>query len=256
MTISSYHAETDYREAFKATLESSPTLGINLESRLSTVHALALTEDYLTSPLKIMIMGQETAGNHDRLDAIDRSVSNWQDTQFERAVAGVRDFDYGYDKSQGSSLWWSAYQEICDHFGLNSRRATAWSNISKVQLWDASAGSVSIYNLSSDDQMAILKWQKQLFLSEIDYAQPDIIIMLTGRMSWMACHLFDQLDGGGLAEKVRIEGAPDNTMGLRSTSLPNAVAGFTLHPGARTSTDEKARLRALLISWLEEARAT
>ncbi len=255
MNVLSIDAETNYREAFKATLDSSSTLGPDLESRLSTIQALALSEQYLSAPLKVMIMGQETAGNYARLDAIDRTPSGWQNHQYESAVADVRDFDYGYSKSQGSSPWWSAYQEICDHYGLASRRETAWTNISKVQLWDDSAGSVSISTLSSANQMAVLKWQKQLVRAEIDYARPDIIIMLTGGMSWMACHLFDQLDGGKFADKVGIEGAPRNTMGLRSTSLPNAVAGFTLHPGARISNDEKARLRALLISWLDESRA-
>jgi hypothetical protein len=255
MTTSFNNAEIAYRKSFKDTLELSRTLSSELESRLSTIQALVLSEEYLAAPLKVMIMGQETAGNYAPLNAVDRNAPNWQEIELERALKDERDSLNSPFLDKGASSWWRAYREICDNFGLISPRSAAWTNISKVQLLDDRAGSVSIYNLRAADKMEVLRWQKRLIRAEIEYAKPDVIMMLTGGMSWMALHLFDQLETGKLAGKMKIEGASENTMGLRSDSLANTVAGFTLHPGARTSNDEKARLRTLLVDWLKASRA-
>ncbi|MQB20528.1 hypothetical protein DXT90_07760 [Agrobacterium tumefaciens] len=244
--------ELDYRAVYVETLRSAPVLGDALFAKVSSIQAMRLTDDYLASPIKIMIMGQETYGNNRHIRDVPNSSDRWLVEEFNRQIQEESHFDFAYGKDPEFSRWWKAYGEICSEFGLSSRRATVWTNISKVQLADNDGYGVSVSKLNASDKMNLLRWQRQLLLAELQFAQPDVLIMMTGGLSWMARHIFQNGDGG-LADEVSIPGAPPNTRGISAISLGSTLAGYTLHPASRRHRDAELRTaRGALLSWLKQ----
>lgn len=202
--------EADYRDVYKETLRSAPILGYELFARVSSIQAMRLTDEYREAPLKVMIMGQETYGNTRHLKDVPMAEEGWLADEYQRQLQEEVNFDFAYGKDPEFSRWWKAYTEICDLYGLPSRRATAWTNISKIQLANNEGYGVSVGKLKAKEQMEVLRWQRPLLLAELRYAQPDILIMMTGGLSWMARHIFED-DAGGFAKEIPIPGAPAHT---------------------------------------------
>lgn len=185
-----WHVDTGaYRAAYRDAVTQAQVLPEELLSKLSTPFGFALPALYRDARVKLMIMGQETNGNEARLQGCN-SWSAWARTVGE-AVAF--DYAYGGENSEASREFWLAYQEVCNGFGIADRRAMVWSNISKCELTEAINGRVGIMQLNSRNAVeAIAKWQKDLFLAEIRYAQPDAILFMTGGLhDWMSNAMLD-----------------------------------------------------------------
>lgn len=246
--------EQEYRDAYIQALRDAPLLGEDIFGQISSLQAMRLSDEYRAAPIKVMIMGQETYRNEVHLKSIPMLGDQWCADEYDRRVLEEIRFDFAYGKDPEGSRWWRAYSEICDHFKLPSRRATAWTNISKVQLADNSGYGVSISKLPAQSQMKLLRWQRPLLLAEIRYARPDILIMLTGGLSWMARQIFLE-DDGSFATEIAIPGTPNNTKRLFSSSLGPTVAAYTLHPASRRHKNvELAEIRSTLLAWCDDER--
>lgn len=225
-----------YLDIFEKTISTAQaSLSDGVYRSVSVPQILYLTDDYLASPIKLMIMGQETLGEGLRVADIDTSYSSWFADYLEVAVTAERDFNFAYGQPQERSPFWRGYQEICDHFGISNRAATAWTNICKVQMVKL-YGSVSVQTMKPGPRIEVLDWQRDLIRAEIEYANPDVIVMLTGGMRWMAGHLFKGRNDTAV-EEVAIDDTPLSSGILRSEFFDNAVVGYTYHPAARLSAD-------------------
>ena len=208
-----------YRRTYFEAIASAPSdMPEELYRLLSTPMACALTQEFLNSPRRVLVLGQETFENDQGL-AQCNAFNAWS-----RQIGGYIAFDYAYGgtSQQASGRFWTAFDEITAALGLENRRSLAWSNLVKVQLLDGTKTSVSISNLPAEDQMAVVRWQRNLFRAELEHVSPDGILFLTGDLHWVAKHMFDghRLIPREGFEIVQIEGL----------DIPMAK---TWHPNAR-----------------------
>ena len=174
-------------------------------------------------------MGQETYGNHQRLYGCEAAWS--------RQIGGYIAFEYadGAEASMRAGKFWTAFDEIREALGLPSKTAVAWSNLLKVQLISALNNSHSISRLCAEDQMRVVRWQRNLFDAELRYIKPNAIVFLTGRLHWVACHMFEdhQLIPNGTFNVAKI---PTMDIPMVQTSHPNSRKGASV---------DRARLNAV-----------
>ena len=250
MTAADYRNEY-VRTARQARAELTPVAF----DAVSTLQPMALTEDYWKSGLRVMVMGQETRHNYRALSsswADDDSAAN---DLFDEEMARATDFDFAYGKEQEDSLFWVAFQEVCDRFGLESRRCCAFTNVYKVQLLSQYKGrkGLSPSTLGSVDAMSVVRWERRLLRAEIAYAAPDVLVMFTGHLGWVAAENFnsdEQRRRGARAHFIPLEGGGSNAGRLVSSFLSGIVNGQTSHPCAIRSAEELAAERALLLDRL------
>lgn len=258
--ISDAMKESAYLTAISEAIGNAEAeLGPRLFNQLSLPQPLQIHPEYAAAHVKVMIMGQETYGVSDKLAEANSLEEGWLVALQGRAAKGFASFDYAYsDKKTAGSAFWRGYQEVCDTFQLGSRRAAAWSNISKVQTTSAVAKNYSITQFSSEDQATILKWQKRLAVAEMDYFNPDVVILFTGSMTWMVQKTFATTPHHVASDtrRIPISDLPLNSTGqLEAPLLRGRIAGYTYHPGARINGTIKKDLRKRLIEWaVEEAR--
>ncbi|MDX8540104.1 hypothetical protein RFM23_21015 [Mesorhizobium abyssinicae] len=212
-----------YKAAYYQAIESAK-IGLSqpLAAQLSTPEAWALTGEYVGAKKRIMVMGQETFGNLASLSAA-QSFHAWS-----AAIGESIAFDFAIGESQEASPFWRAYQEIIAQLGLPSRRHTAWTNLAKVQLTLEDGPSRSIFTLDPRSRMDVVRWQKPLFLSEMEFAKPDAIIMLTGSLTWLIERMY---------ENVRISKMGDEDQSFNVVEIPSLDIPIvqTYHPAARSS---------------------
>lgn len=244
----------DYRAAYVEAVLHANTLSPETAKLLSTPQAIALTPEYLSSPVKIMIMGQETADNYMPLiPGPDRS-GGWAFHSWANSIGSAIAFNYAINESQRSGPFWRAYREISDGLGIPSVRHTAWSNISKVQL--IGGKTASIESLPIEERMKVIFWQRKLFVAELNFAQPDVVIMLTGRMTWMIDHLLNSRHEAEWRNKSDVNrhalGTQDNQFYGRVDvpQFPHVVFANTYHPNARIEATVKTELRAGVIDFV------
>ncbi|ANL23012.1 hypothetical protein AMJ96_CH03336 [Rhizobium sp. N113] len=214
---------------------------------LSEPQILFLTEQYRSAPVRVMVVGQETAG-------IEVPLANTAvegvDSLLERQRKDFISFDYNKHYSTGP--FWRGYDEVCTAFGLTSRRAAAWTNISKVQLYDGKGGSVSIEGLAAEARMEIIRWQRAMARAEIEYAKPDVIVHFTGRMRWVAGHLYGTDHKRPDVIYHQIDGAGDVTGHMTAPFLGDTIAVYTYHPAGGRTSEAKTRTsneRRLALEW-------
>jgi hypothetical protein len=147
-----------YKLALKKTIEAAPSgLSQGVLQRVSVPQATFLTNAYRNSPVKVMVMGQETLGVNRRLADVDETVPNWFEDFYAASETDFDTFDFGFCMNWKRNPFWTAFQEVSDTFELPDRRAVAWSNISKVQLLDPVGNSASIINLNPAERMEIIR---------------------------------------------------------------------------------------------------
>ena len=229
----------DYRNEYFATIERARSeLGTEIAQVLSAPEACALTQQYLGSKPRILVMGQETYTNFQPLGEV---FECWA-----QQIGGTIAFDYGYsDVRRGSTTFWKAIDEVYDTFGGKSRRALAWANICSVQRLKSFDGSYSINNVSDlfpdggpTVRLKVVQWQASLVRAAVAYARPEAIMMLTGELSWMGKHTF-----AGYAERpVSCDGGHFNVVTWEGCGIPVVQ---TSHPGARGSKFASIRRSAL-----------
>jgi hypothetical protein len=219
---------------------------------------LFLTEEYRNAPVRVMIMGQETRDAEKWLSEV---VAEGSDAMIARQRKSFETYDFGIATAHDKNPFWRGYDDVCEVFDLTSRRSTAWTNISKVQLGEAIGNSFSISKLSSGAQMEIVRWQRTMARAEIEYANPDVIVCFTGGMRWMAGHLY-KTDANANVTDVgfqRIEGTTDNTGYLSAPFMGDTISVFTYHPHAGRSSEAKLRTvneRVAALRWAVERHSS
>ncbi len=248
-----------YKHALKNAIETAPNaLDPAVLERISVPQAVFLTDAYHSSALKVMVMGQETLGVQRRLAEIDQTVPRWFDAFYETSEREFEAFDFGFSMKWTRNPFWTAFQEVSDTFGLVDRRSVAWSNLSKVQLMSPVGNSVSIKSMSPRDRMQVVRWQAALAKAELAYAQPDVVIMFTGGLSWMARCMFGQSDGtkeqaAGLRQ---LPDLPWSTAELFAPELSGMIAVQTYHPAVWQNIRPKADAeRAKMLEWAKKRLA-
>ena len=204
-------------------------------SKICGPQLLFLTSEYRSAPVQVMIIGQEIGAPDKPLQEI---ATEGLDALVERQKHNFKEFNYDLSGRHSRSPFWRAFDQVCDTFSLPSRRAVAWTNVSKVPLCTPIGSSVSITNLSASEQMEIIRWQAELARAEIEYAKPDVIIHFTGSMSWMLKHLYQSdMQSQKLDVKFApIDGASPATAIVSAPFLENIITVVTHHPnGGRTS---------------------
>jgi hypothetical protein len=106
--------------------------------------------------------------------------------------------------------------------------------------------------------MQAVRWQAALARAEIAYAQPDVVIMFTGGLSWMARCMFGKADGDTLQSAVicQIADLPWSTTELLAPELSGIVAVQTYHPAVWQNLRPKADAeRIAMLRWTKERLA-
>lgn len=244
-------------ESYRIAIESMLRLeGLSPETvaAICEPQVLFLTEEYRKAPVRVMIVGQET---RDAEKWLNEAVVEGGNAMIERQRQSFEKYDFAIAGSHDNNPFWRGYDDVCEAFGLSSRRATAWTNVSKVQLGKAIDGSFSISKLSSPAQMQIIRWQRAMARAEIEYARPDIIVWFTGGMRWMIGHLYKtniEMIGTDVGFHS-IEGAADSTGYVSAPFLGDAISVFTYHPHAGRRGDAKLRTireRAAALQWASD----
>jgi hypothetical protein len=240
--------------AYRAAIEDLLTLeGLSPDTvaAICEPQVLFLTEEYRNAPVRVMVVGQETG---DAEKWLKEAVSEGAEAMIARQRRSFEDFDFAIGTPHDRSPFWRGYDEVCTAFGLSSRRATAWTNISKVQLGEAVGSSVSIESLSAEARMEIVRWQQAMARAEIEYAKPDVIVHVTGGMRWLAGHLYksDPLADRSDVLFNPIDGAGNTTGSITAPFLGDAVSVYTYHPNGGRTSEAKARTaseRKLALDW-------
>lgn len=162
----------EYRDAYISFIQQSKELGSNILDNLSIPMFSCGTKEYFASSLKVMILGQETAGN-----SVPLLGANPQEA-FKTAADGWVGFGMAVGQPQENSPFWQGFREICDTLYLPSPHGAAWSNISKVQCIDGH--STSFHSLSNAQKKEIQSWQQPLFEAEMNFFKPRFVISFTG----------------------------------------------------------------------------
>lgn len=224
----------DYRRVYLETVEAAQNvLPEQLVSLLSTPQAVALPASFLDEKVRVLVMGQETLDNDHRLSGAT-PYDAWA-----RQIGGCISFDYAYGAGQASGKFWKAFEELRQQFGVETRRGLAWSNLMKVQLTSPVGPSYSVSTLSADQQMAVIAWQRDLFVAELAYIRPDAILFLTGGMHWILDHLLEGYSAREQGDFRVVEAA--------GYDIPMAQ---TWHPNARKDTDLIASARSEAAAYL------
>ena len=231
----------NYKRAYCEALQRAQSdLPPHILSKISVPQAIALPAVFEQQRIRLLVMGQETRGNHLGLIGCD-CYETWS-----RQIGGYVAFDYadGGDASQRNGKFWKAVDEIREVFALPSKRAMAWSNVLKVQLIEETKNSYSLSRLPSEAQMQVLRWQRKLFEAELAFIRPSAIIFLTGSLHWVADQMFDshQRLTKGSFDIVRIENLE---IPMVQTHHPNARNGASVN---RARADALGYLKAQLVN--------
>lgn len=245
--------EADYHAEIATMLEMNGLAEATAQN-ICEPQVLFLTEEYMESPIRVLIMGQETAGVEIPLH---QAAAEGMNRMIERQRESFEKFNFGMGYS---GPFWRAYDEVCRTFGLTSRRAAAWTNICKVQLIDPISGSVSVEKLGSNGCMEVVNWQRMMARAEMRYAQPDVIVMFTGGMKWMARHLYKSDPNSSVLDVdfVNISGCSPMTVSISAEVLNGALAVSTYHPNGGRTAAAKAQTkddRELALEWLRDQHA-
>jgi hypothetical protein len=247
------HLPETYRTEIEAMLRLE---GLSPETvaAICEPQVLFLTEEYRNAPVRLMIVGQET---RDAEKWLNVAVAEGSDEMIARQRRSFETYDFGIATPHEQNPFWRGYDDVCKAFGLSSRRATSWTNVSKVQLGEAVGGSFSISKLSSAAQMEVVRWQRAMARAELEYAKPDVIVWFTGGMRWMMGHLYktDVEAAGTDVAFHRINGIAGSTGHLSAPFLGDAISVFTYHPHAGRHGDAKTRTlheRAAALRWASD----
>ncbi|MBX9651049.1 MAG: hypothetical protein K2X57_28770 [Xanthobacteraceae bacterium] len=164
---------TAYGAAYLDSIRTSVGLENDVLTRLSIPMFSGVTQAYRQSKVKVMILGQETAGEYTPLLNIK------PDEARRIAIAGWTKFDMAVNQPQYNSPYWRAFREICQKLDLESPYGAAWCNLFKVQrIHDKNTASIRRFTFQQQKQ--IQAWQQRLFEAEMEFFNPDHVICLTG----------------------------------------------------------------------------
>ncbi len=137
--------------------------------KVSKLFLMNVEEEYATAPVKILFIGRETCGwdTYSESDTVDKLMKYYKDIT--------------YKIEKRTSPFWQFRQDFSDEFGItepNFRRATLWSNLSKIDVAKKRPLGLGFGNLSQ----AFIG----LFIAEIEIVRPDILLILTtdGHYKW------------------------------------------------------------------------
>jgi hypothetical protein len=242
-----------YKLALKTAIETAPAaLDASVLQRISVPQSIFLTDAYHNASIKVMVMGQETLGVHRRLADIDQTRRDWFNDFYSTSQQEFDVFDFGFSMNWKRNPFWTAFQEVSDTFDLPDRRAVAWSNLSKVQLIGPIGNSVSIKHMSPSERMQVVRWQTDLARAEIAFARPDVLVMFTGGLSWMARCMFGTDNGDKVEGAIvrQVADLPGSTAELLAPQLSGTIVVQTYHPAVWQNLRSKADSeRAALLQW-------
>lgn len=249
---------TEYLDVFRSTIATAKDfLSDHTFSGVTIPQMLILTDEYLRSPTRLMIFGQETLGVETALASVDPEDEAWFGNLTSEVTSGFDGFDFALGSSWENTPFWGGFQEACDAFELESRRAAAWSNLSKCQLIDPVNGSYSINGLDAQGRADVVRWQRSLILAEIAYAQPHAVLFFTGAMTWIAVNTFRSTTDWAVKTDV-VKGAIGDLSPasgtLSSPLLEGLVTAYTYHPNALRTLEGRATVREhrrTVLDWMK-----
>lgn len=178
-----------YRRMFERKAADAHAFEPGLLSIISRPIAISLSEEYLNSSVRLMIMGQETHKLQDAMTGLDPVRT------YLEGVASYRRFDFaeGGEPAQRRSPFWTAFRRVCREFDVAEPRGAAWSNLVKVQC--SSGGSAAFTAIPNEHRDTLLEWQRELFEAELSYARPKKLMLFTGpRYDWILRRMMPDLE--------------------------------------------------------------
>lgn len=140
------------------------------EFSFSNPYVFAINEEYKSSSGKIMIVGQQTA-DYDKLNESSDFVceQKWSETYLNKQLTGI-----GEEKYNRSPFW---------HFFRRLRKegfGSCWNNVDSIQRFDNKKAKALTLEMEKAIQIPFGDDHKTLLLKQIEVADPQIIIFVTG----------------------------------------------------------------------------
>lgn len=240
-----------YSDVFQETVRrASRDLGDELFSKISVPQLSYVTNEYRVAPVKVLVMGQETYGVYDTLRGDLDKGEDWYEERLRKGKNEFSAFNFAVGTEVENSPFWRGYQDVVSAFDLPGRSSVAWSNIVKVQLTEFTKGSFSITVLSPEDRVKVVRWQRELAIAELEYLKPDVLIMFTGGLTWVAKHIY--ATGDRPVRQHQIADLPASSGHMDAAPLDGVVSVFTYHPAALRKAEDKAIVsehRRRVIEW-------
>ncbi|HRK71319.1 MAG TPA: hypothetical protein PLA85_07010 [Micropepsaceae bacterium] len=129
------------------------------------------TEEFLSSRLRVLYVGQETHG-------WDTSITDFLKDQdgLKRALGRYRDFSFGESRS---SPFWRFHHKLAERLGFGPR-TLLWSNLVRFGLKKSPGESASLIESSHPDTPKLLDIQRGTLLREIEELQVHAVVFVTG----------------------------------------------------------------------------
>jgi hypothetical protein len=157
-----------------------------LAPRLSSPLLVAVSDSWLASQFRILIVGQEVLGwnfaagrYYDWPFSPIKNFHEFKTNQdaVEALIQGYKAFDYSkYQPENARGPFWVAYRTLRDTLEGNIDASILWTNLFRMSV---DVGSV-IRNASSDEILILQKVQVGLLTDEISILKPKVIVFFTG----------------------------------------------------------------------------
>lgn len=175
-----------------------------------------MTAEYAEAPVRLLVLGQETAGNDTRLGGHPYSV-------YAERLGHYIAFDFAHHIGPAGSPFWQGYRHACTRFDLSTRGA-AWSNLALVQRSDESGTAFS--SLPEDQQSALADWQAALFGAMLRFLRPHKVLAFTGpHYDWLLRRMVPDLT------LTAVEGRTDRQLATGRSETFGFDLARTYHPG-------------------------
>lgn len=169
-------------ERFREEADIKPTFA----ERLSCPLLLHVSDSWLKSRFRLLVVGQETFG----WNFFEGQYYQWPyppmksfkdfkvtPNSIEALVHGYKSFDYSkYEPRSAAGCFWTAYRKLRTELESGVEGSVAWANIFRV---DVDGGSV-LRASTSDELNLIFKLQAGLLSDEIAVMQPNAVLFFTG----------------------------------------------------------------------------
>lgn len=160
-----------FNEIFKPYIRNNPNLNI------SYPFFTGVSDEYIKSQKRIMIVGQETNGwNVFKEDWTIKDSRDWaiDYLNFQLKYCNYQDLKEIF-KRRNSSPFWSFFKAFS-----NDGIVPCWNNIDKAQRKFGNQTKALTVEIEAELNKTITSLNTTLFLKEIEITKPDIIIFITG----------------------------------------------------------------------------
>jgi len=169
-------------DGFRSDTELPPILA----RRLSSPLLVAVSDSWLASKFRILVVGQEVLGwsfsEGSYYDWSFAPIRNFQDFKanadaVEALIQGYKNFDYSkYQPENARGPFWSAYRKLRIALEGDVDSSILWTNLFRMSI---DGGSV-FRNGSPDEILSLCEVQTGLLTDEIGILKPNVVVFFTG----------------------------------------------------------------------------